>query len=178
MEFAELIEERHSIRAYEDREVERDKLDSILQAARRAPTAGNLQAYRVAVVREPSLRRALARAALEQEFIAQAPVVLVFFADAPASSTKYGRRGETLYAIQDATIASAYAQLAACDAGLGSCWVGAFHEGQVRDALGAARHLRPVALLPLGHTSQTPEITPRRPLSETLLDVEAAADRA
>ncbi len=172
MDFAELIEERHSIRAFEDREVERDKLDAVLQAARRAPTAGNLQAYRVAVVRSPALRRTLARAALEQEFIAQAPVVLVFLADAPASATKYGRRGETLYAVQDATIACAYAQLAACDAGLGSCWVGAFHEDQVRTALGAARHLRPVALLPLGYASQVPEITPRRPLAETVLEVE------
>jgi nitroreductase len=170
MDFAELVEERHSIRAYADREVEPDKLNSILQAARRSPTAGNLQAYRIAIVREPSLRRTLAQAALNQEFIAQAPVVLVFLADAPTSSTKYGRRGETLYAVQDATIACAYAQLAACDAGLGSCWVGAFHEGQVRDALGVAPHLRPVALLPLGYPSQAPDVTPRRPLSETLLD--------
>lgn len=172
MDFAELIEERHSIRAFGEQEVERAKLENILQAARRAPSAGNLQAYKVAVVRAPSVRRRLARAALDQDFVAQAPAVLVFLADALASGVKYGRRGETLYAVQDATIACAYAQLAACDAGLGSCWVGAFHEEQVRAALGLEQHLRPVALLPLGYPAQVPEITPRRPLSEMVLDID------
>lgn len=172
MDFAELVEERHSIRAFQEREVERAKLENVLHAARRAPSAGNLQAYRVAVVRLPSRRRGLARAALDQDFVAQAPAVLVFLTDAPASGAKYGRRGETLYAVQDATIACAYAQLAACDAGLGSCWVGAFDEDQVRAGLGVEQNLRPVALLPLGYPAQVPEITPRRPLSEMLLDID------
>jgi len=169
MEFAELVEERHSIRAFEEREVERAKLDDILHAARRAPSAGNLQAYKVAVARAPSLRRRLARAALDQDFVAQAPVVLVFLADPFASGVKYGRRGKTLYAIQDATIACAYAQLGACNAGLGSCWVGAFDEDQVRAALGVGQELRPVALLPIGYPAEVPEVTSRRPLSQTVL---------
>jgi nitroreductase len=172
MEFAELVEERHSIRAFEEREVEPAKLDDILHAASRAPSAGNLQAYKVAVVRAPSLRRRLARAALDQDFVAQAPVILVFLADPLASATKYERRGETLYAVQDATIACAYAQLGACNAGLGSCWVGAFHEDQVRAALGVGEELRPVALLPIGYPAEVPEVTPRRPLSETVLNTD------
>ncbi len=172
MDFAELIEDRHSIRAFEEREVERAKLDDVLHAARRAPSAGNLQAYKVAVVRAPSLRRRLARAALDQDFVAQAPLTLVFLADPSASGAKYSRRGETLYAVQDATIACAHAQLAACDAGLGSCWVGAFREDDVRDALGVKQNLRPIALLPLGYAAEVPETTPRRPLSDMLLDVE------
>jgi nitroreductase len=172
MDFAELVEERHSIRAFEGQEVEREKLGEVLEAARRAPSAGNLQAYKVAVVRAPLLRRRLARAALDQDFVAQAPVVLVFLADPLASGVKYGRRGQTLYAIQDASIACAYAQLAACDAGLGSCWVGAFHEDEARAALGLGQDLRPVALLPLGYPAEVPEITSRRPLAEMVLDTE------
>jgi nitroreductase len=124
----------------------------------------------VAVVRAPSLRRRLARAALDQDFVAQAPVVLVFLANPSDSAAKYGRRGEALYAVQDATIACTYAQLGACNAGLGSCWVGAFHEDQVRAALGVGEELRPVALLPIGYTAQMPETTSRRPLSEMVLD--------
>lgn len=173
MDFAELIEVRHSIRAFEEQEVERTKLEEILQVARRAPSAGNLQAYKVVVVRAPSLRRRLARAALDQDFVAEAPVVLVFLADPLASGVKYGRRGQTLYAIQDATIACAYAQLAACDAGLGACWVGAFHEEEVRGALGLGQDLRPVALLPLGYPAEVPEITSRRALSEMVVEMGA-----
>ncbi len=171
MQFGELIEERHSVRVFEEREVRPDTLERILLAARRAPSAGNLQAYRVAVVRAPSLRRKPARAALDQEFVAQAPVVLVFLTDPQASAVKYGRRGQVLYALQDATIACAYAQLAAHDAGLGSCWVGAFRESDVRAALGVALDLVPVALLPLGHAAEVPTVTPRRRLSEMVLDI-------
>ncbi len=170
MDFAEVVEERHSVRAFQERDVESVSLEAILRAARRAPSAGNLQAYRVAVARASSVRRLLARAALDQDFVAQAPVVLVFLADPAASGVKYGRRGETLYAIQDATIACTYAQLAAANAGLGSCWVGAFHEDKVRAALGVDETLRPVALLPLGYPAEVPPITPRRSLSEMVLD--------
>lgn len=172
MEFGELIQARQSVRAYEGREVEPEKLGRVLHAARRAPSAGDLQAYRVAVARAPERRRALARAA-DQDFVAQAPVVLVFLADGPTSAVVYGRRGQTLYALQDATIACAYAQLAACNEGLASCWVGAFDEERVRALLGVGDELRPVALLPLGYPAAPPYRTPRRPLSETVLEVDA-----
>ncbi len=173
MDFPKLVQQRHSVRAFQSHEVEREKLEAILQAARRAPSAGNLQAYRVVVVRSPRLRRMLARAALDQDFVAQAPVVLVFLADPRTSAVKYGRRGETLYAVQDATIACAYAQLAACAEGLGSCWVGAFREEEVRAALGLGQDLRPVSLLPVGYAAERPEISERRPLSEMVLEVDA-----
>lgn len=175
MDFPRLVKQRHSVRAFQSHEVEREKLEAILQAARRAPSAGNLQAYRVVVVRSVRLRRMLARAALDQDFVAEAPVVLVFLADPSASAVKYGRRGETLYAVQDATIACAYAQLAACAEGLGSCWVGAFREEEVRAALGLGEELRPIGLLPVGYAAERPEISERRPLSEMLLEVEGGS---
>lgn len=170
MDFAGVVEGRHSVRSFQDRDVESASLEAVLRAARSAPSAGNLQAYRVAVARASSVRRLLARAALDQDFVAQAPVVLVFLAEPAASGVKYGRRGETLYATQDATIACAYAQLAVVNAGLGSCWVGAFDGDKVRAALGVEETLRPVALLPLGYPAEVPRIAPRRPLSEMVLD--------
>ena len=78
MEFYDLITKRRSIRAYSPKPVEEEKLQRVLEATNRAPSAGNLQAYEVHVVRDASRREALARAALWQEFIARAPVVLVF----------------------------------------------------------------------------------------------------
>ncbi len=166
MDYFTLIEERHSIRAYRQTEVEDDKLQSILHAANRAPSAGDLQAYQIVAVRSPSVRQALARAALDQDSVAQAPVILVFLADPARSGEKYGHRGETLYSIQDATIACAYAQLAARDLGLGSVWVGAFRKDAVREAIGCPPEQVPVALLPLGYPAEEPRITPRRSLTD------------
>jgi nitroreductase len=171
MEFMTLIEERHSTRAYHDRTVESEKVDKILHAANRAPSAGDLQGYSIVVVRSAAARKALARAAADQEFVGQAPVVLVFLAEPARSSEKYGHRGESLYAIQDATIACAYAQLAAHDAGLSACWVGAFRKRDVQEVVGATEEQVPVALLPIGYAAESPFITPRRPLSEMVREV-------
>jgi len=166
MDFMTLIDERRSVRVYERRDVEEEKLSKILHAANRAPSAGNLQAYQIAVVRSAAVRQALARAAVEQQFVGQAPVVLVFFAEPARASAKYGHRGESLYALQDATIACAYAQLAAHDLGLVACWVGAFRSKEVVEVVGAAPGQTPVALLPIGYSAERPEATSRRSLSD------------
>jgi nitroreductase len=166
MDYFTLIEDRRSIRAYQQTEVEDEKLQRVLHAANRAPSAGNLQGYHIVAVCSPKVRQALARAALDQESVAQAAVVLVFLADPARSGEKYGHRGETLYCLQDATIACAYAQLAAADLGLGSVWVGAFKKDAVREAIGSSPDQIPVALLPLGYAGEEPPITPRRSLSD------------
>jgi nitroreductase len=171
MEFMKLIEERHSTRVYQETPVEQEKLDKILHAANGAPSAGDLQAYSIVVVRSPAARESLAKAAVDQQFVWQAPVVLVFLAEPARSSEKYGRRGENLYAVQDATIACAYAQLAAYDVGLSACWVGAFRTRDVQGVVGATEGQVPVALLPIGYAAESPFITPRRPLSETVREV-------
>jgi len=165
MDYFELLEKRHSIRSYTSQPVEDEKLHAILQAANRAPSAGNLQAYEIYLVTDPARLQALARAALDQTFIAQAPVALVFCANPKRSSVRYGRRGTTLYCIQDATIACAFAHLAAAALGLASVWVGAFDEDGVRRVIGVWEDLRPVAILPLGYPGEKPEITSRRQLS-------------
>jgi nitroreductase len=163
MNVFEAIQQRRSVRAYQAREVEPDKLQAILSAANQAPSAGNLQAYQIYLTRSELLKRALAKASLDQTFIIQAPVVLIFCA-APGRAARYGRRGEQLYCVQDATVALAYAQLAATAQGLSTCWVGAFDEGQVASALGLPAELRPVGILPIGYAAEAPAPTPRRPL--------------
>jgi nitroreductase len=161
----EAIRQRQSIRTFQTREIEPDKLQAVLSAMNQAPSAGNLQAYQVWLIRDRAHRELLARAALEQEFIAQAPVVLVFCA-APARAAKYGARGETLYALQDATVAVAYAQLAAAALGLGTCWVGAFNEELAAKAVQLPPDQRPVSILPIGYPAENTRRTPRRPLAE------------
>lgn len=166
MDLFETIQARQSVRAYQTTAVEPAKLNAILTAANQAPSAGNLQAYQIHVVRDEKLKQALAKAALDQAFVAQAPIVLVFCADPARSDGRYGARGKELYCVQDATIAAAYAQLAATALGLATCWVGAFDEKPVARAMHLPPGQRPIAIFPLGYPAESPPRAPRRALAE------------
>jgi len=166
MDLFETIKLRQSVRAYQAQEIDPDKLQAILEAANQAPSAGDLQAYEIHLVRDAKTKVALAKAALGQDFIAQAPVALVFAANLARATTRYGERGEQLYCVQDATVAVAYAQLAATALGLATCWVGAFEEDAVARIMNLPPHQRPVAILPVGYAAETPRRTPRRPLAD------------
>jgi len=165
----EVIKRRRSIRAFAPEAVEAETVARVLAAANAAPSAGNLQGYEIFRVTREKERAALARAALDQFFIAQAPVVLVFCANQTRSAAKYRERGARLYAIQDATIACAFAMLAATALGLGTVWVGAFDDAAVQRVLGC-RDLLPVAILPIGYPAEEPEATPRRSLADLVHD--------
>jgi len=169
-DFFNFLHSRHSIRAFAPREIEETKLTSILDAAVGAPSAGNLRAYRITVIRSLASRAQLVTAALGQEFLSQAPIVLAFFADCTRSAVRYKERGRNLYALQDATIACAYAQLAAHALGLGSVWVGAFDDEAVARILEAKAEWQPVALLPIGYPAEEPGQTDRRPMHEIVMD--------
>ncbi|RMH79790.1 MAG: nitroreductase [Acidobacteria bacterium] len=166
MEFFEVLKARHSIRSYLRKPVEEEKLLKIMEATKSAPSAGNLQAYEVMVVLDQRKRIEIARLALNQWFLAEAPVVFVFFANPERSAWKYGKRGAELYCLQDATIACAYAQLSAVALGLGTCWVGAFDEEGIRVCLNVPEGWRPIALLSVGYPAENPLPTPRRELKD------------
>ncbi|QKT02983.1 nitroreductase family protein [Ectothiorhodospiraceae bacterium 2226] len=166
-DFFETVRHRHSVRKYQSgRPVEREKLHAVLEMACAAPSAGDLQAYRVVVVQDEARRQALSAAAHGQDFVGQAPVCFVFCSEPDRAAARYGDRGRQLYALQDATIAAAYAQLAIVAAGMGSTWIGYFDEDQVRRALDLEDGLLPVALLAVGYPAELPEPTPRRRLDE------------
>jgi nitroreductase len=166
-DFFKTVRHRHSIRRYQaDMPVEDEKLHAILETAIAAPSAGDLQAYRIVAVRDRALRDALSLAAHGQGFVAEAPVVLVFCAEGERSAREYGERGRDLYALQDTTIAAAYAQLATVAAGLGSTWVGSFDEQEVSRLLELPAGQRPIAFLCVGYPAELPEVTPRRRLDE------------
>ncbi len=166
MDFFKIVDDRRSMRKYVETPVEDEKLHKILETANRAPSAGNLQAYEIYVVRKLEQRQALVKASWDQGFLAEAPVVLIFCVNPARSAVKYGERGNSLYSIQDATIACAYSQLAAKAQGLDTVWVGAFDEAAVSAAIRLPADLRPVVLLPVGYAGQVPTVRPRRELRD------------
>jgi len=166
MEFFDVINNRCSVRTFTSESVEDDKLQKILETANRAPSAGNLQAYEIFVVTDPSKRDLLAKAALNQEFIASASVVLVFCSHPARSEWRYGERGVQMYALQDATIACTLAMLSASAQGLASVWVGAFEDDSVSRVIGASDGVLPVAILPIGYADEVPVNRSRREIND------------
>lgn len=163
MEFFEVLQARHSVRAYTAQAIEPGKVQAILDAANRAPSAGNKQAYEIFAVTSRDVLRALASGRAYFDVI---PLALVFCAHPARAAEKFGERGARLYCVQDATIACTYAMLAATALGLSSVWIGRFDEAEVRRAIGAGEDLLPVAILPIGYAAQTPEVKPRRALED------------
>ncbi|MBI4026883.1 MAG: nitroreductase family protein [Verrucomicrobia bacterium] len=165
MDLSDVVAKRYSVRAFNDQPVSEAALKSILETANAAPSAGNRQAYEIVVVRDAKRRRQLAVASHEQWFVAEAPVVLIFFANPERNRERYRERGVSLYCLQDSAVACAYAQLAATALGLGTCWVGSFEDRAVSEILGAPASWQPVAILPIGQPADKPRPRERRPLS-------------
>ncbi len=163
MDVYEAIRLRKSIRQFRDREIPEEVLTPVLEAGRLAPSAKNFQEWRFVVVKDPETRKRLAQAAREQMFIAQAPVVLVCCAQ---TDHHVMTCGQTCYPI-DVSIAIDHITLAAVAEGLGTCWIGAFFEDQVKEILGIPEEIRVVELLPMGYPVDPSEANKSRlPLEE------------
>jgi nitroreductase len=91
----------------------------------------------------------ISQAAFGQKDLQEASVVIVVCADEKRAAESYGARGKTLYCIQDTAAAIQNILLTACSMGLGTCWIGAFKEDEVRKVIDAPTHMRPVALIPV-----------------------------
>ncbi len=151
MDVFEAISKRKSVRAYADKDVEEEKLLKVLEAGRLAPSAKNRQEWRFIVVRDPETRRKLTKACYGQRFVEQAPVTLI----ACAMYADYIMPcGQPAYTV-DVSIALSFMMLEATDLGLGTCWLGAFHEGEVKEILNIPDAMRVVAVMPLGYPSES-----------------------
>jgi nitroreductase len=166
MDFWQVLEDRYSVRNFDPAvDVPPETVERLLEAAIRAPSAGNRQPWHFYVVRAAGTREKLAQAAYGQGFVAQAPVVIVVCADAEQSAGRYGQRGRELYCLQDTAAAVEHILLAAVALGLGGCWVGAFDEARAINALNLPANHRPVAILPIGKPAAPPaRHTSRQPL--------------
>jgi len=166
LDVLEAIKERRSIRAYTDEKVSEEDVERLIEAARWAPSAGNIQPWAFVVVKEVETKRKLSSATLNQTLIQEAPVVIVVCADLTRSSRVYGSRGEKLYSLQDTAAATENILLAAQELGLATCWVGAFHEDEVAKAVKAPKNMRPVAMVAVGYPAERPAAPQKRLVNE------------
>jgi len=138
------------------RHFRRDKIDDklvgvMLHMATQATSAGNVQEWRFVVVKDGKKKEMLFNAALKQTQIKDAPVSVVVCADLKVASSKYGKRGELLYSLQDTAAAIQNMMLAARGLGLGVYWTRAFDEEGVKEILSLPANIRPVAILAVGY---------------------------
>lgn len=168
MDVFESIKTRRSTRRYKPENVSEDQVEKLLEAAIMAPSGGNMQPWDFTIIRDENQKKALARAALGQSFIATAPVVIVVCANKPRTARRYGDRGAEFYSLQDTAAATQNILLAATAMGLAGCWVGAFNDDAVSNVLGLPKNIRPVVILPIGVPGESPRMPPRIPLKEIL----------
>lgn len=158
-----VMSNRRSTRKFSDKFVETEKIDKIIAAADTAPTAGNFQGFEIYYIKSPEKKQKLVEACNRQPYV-NAPVVLIFCKN--PSRVKFDFPDEILkkFAIQDATLAAAYSQLAAQALGLSSIWIGMLDEKKVMEIIGTT-HI-PSSVLCIGYPEQKKFPKPRRNLKE------------
>lgn len=161
------IQNRRSIRGYEDRAVPRELLEQLIEAAHWAPSAGNLQPCHYYIVQSRSMLQQLFEKALaEPSWQMEAPAAIIVTSEPDISGQRYQQRGEFLYNIQDSAAATQNILLAAHGLGLGTCWIGAFNEAECSKAIGIPERRIPRAIVTVGYPSRTPEARPRKDIEE------------
>ena len=177
MELFEAIKTRRSIRRFLDRPVEDEKLKTILEAVRMAPSWANFQCWRFIVVKDRAIKEKISdlsyvesfwaplgyKANPSQKGLAEAPVVIVACADPSQSGVLWDQH----YYMTDVGVAAQNLMLAACGLGLGTVFVGVFDEEKLRNFLNIPSNIRIVGLFPIGYPlEEKKECPPRKPLNE------------
>jgi len=172
LEFSELVKKRRSIHFYTDEPVTEDELNYILEAARWAPSAGNVQPTRFIVVRKEETRQKVWKSTTKikgvnpQNFILKAPVHIIVLTEPTAYKGRQSQVKSELFSIQDSSAAIMNLLLAVTDLGMGACWVGLFNQETLREDLQIPSYLIPVAIIPVGHTQSKEKPRKRKPLKD------------
>ncbi len=159
MNALEAMKTRRSVRTYESKLVPAAIVEDIVDCARLAATARNVQPWEFVVVTNAETRRAIAGIAVKGQFIADAPVCLVVFCR------------DTKYYLEDGSAAIQNILLAARAHGLGSCWVAGDkkpYAPQIAHLLGVPAEFKLIGLVAIGHAAESPSMPPKRPLAEVL----------
>ena len=166
MNVSQAISRRYSCRHYEDKPIEKEKLEMVLEAARQAPSAKNLQDWRFVVVTDKEMRKELAAAANNQTFLENAGAIIV----ACTVSDHVMRCGQAIGPI-DVSIALEHMCLQATELGLATCWIGSFYPDKVKPLVGIPTDINIIELLAVGYPSDEPK-THRREPTESIVSFE------
>jgi nitroreductase len=161
----EVMKRRRSTRKFDTKTVENWKIEKILASADTAPTAGNFQGFEIFHVKNKKMKEKLVKAANNQPYV-NAPLVLVYCKNPSRVKLQFPKKTLTKFAIQDATLAAAYSQLAATALSLSTIWIGMIDEKEVAEIIGT--DLVPSSILCIGYPIKRKYPKPRRNLSELI----------
>ncbi len=162
MDFETVVKRRRMCREFLERDVPQEKIDRILDLASRYPSAGHTEPQEFIVVHKRRMKEDLAHAALDQMFVAQAPLVIVVVSDVRRSARRYGERGVRFFSIIDGAFVAMLILLAVVDGGLGACFVGSFYDEEVQEVLSLPQEVRPIGIIPIGYCAERPRKFRRR----------------
>lgn len=195
MSVFDAISKRRSVRSYKPDGIPDEVLDKLLNAVRLAPSGGNRQPYKFIIVQDNDTKAQLAAACRwspgrpkGHEFVSQAPIVIVACGSEENAVSRYHKDGQVFLAIGrdvpaeidrssveylnlrdiDLAIALDHLTLVATEEGLGTCWIGALDEREIKKLLSVPQDMRVLAVMPVGYTASLPEPRPRKPLEEII----------
>jgi len=164
MDILDLIKRRRSVRSYKSDPIPQKSLEKILEAARFAPSAYNSQSLKFILVSDSKKKQELAKAANNQMFISKAPLIIVGVALNPEHLMPCGVYSYPV----DLAIAMDHITLAACEQGLGTCWIGAFSQEEAKNVLNIPDNHKIVAMMPIGFPADSPNPKKRKELKEII----------
>ena len=166
MDILEIVKKRRHIHHFSPEPVSDENLRTLLEAARWAPSAGNLQPWEIIIIASDEDKNALVDTLRMKDFMRSAPLILLFCADLNRSSDRYGERGSSLYAIQDTAAAIQNVLLTATGLGFGSGWVGHFDDDAIAALFKLPPNVKPMALIMIGKSAESPNPPSRREIED------------
>jgi nitroreductase len=169
MNFNEVVKRRKMIREYDlGKQISDEIITKLIINAHKAPSAGHTQVQEFIIVKDASIKKKLRKAAVNQEYVERAPLLIVVCSNTSRSVGRYGRRGREFYSIIDGAFASMLILLSAVNEGIGACFVGAFQDNKVSEILELPKDVRPIGIICLGYPSAQ-----RKPEKLERIDVKA-----
>jgi nitroreductase len=148
MDFEDVIRKRKMVRKVKrNRPISDRMIVKLIRNAHRVPSAGYTQVQEFIIVKDPLIKKKLRRAAVDQEYVEEAPVLIILCSNASRSVDRYGIRGRDFYSIIDGAFASMLILLTAVNEGIGACFVGAFEDDKVSKILEIPEQVRPIGII-------------------------------
>jgi nitroreductase len=159
MDFDEVVKRRKMIREYDSdrQQIPNEIITKLIKNAHRAPSAGHTQVQEFIIVKDASIKKKLRKAAVNQEYVERAPLLIVVCSNTSRSVGHYGSRAREFYSIIDGAFASMLILLSAVNEGIGACFVGAFEDTKVSEILELPRDVRPIGIICIGYPSDQQE---------------------